>query len=185
MNKAERLIAFLDTALRRRFRFTELMPSSEVISRLVGKNGVIGRVNVGEILDRLNDRIEMLYDRDHQLGHSFFLQVKSLSDLRDVFRSHVLPLLQEYFYGDWEKISRIIGCPYDPETGKLTRKNLSPILLVRGLNADGLDDTDEGRFHHYENPRFVDGTDDQLEPFFLAILSSGPNEPSEAEAFNE
>ncbi len=185
MNTADRSIAFLDTALRRRFRFTELMPSSKVISRLVGRNGVIGRVNVCQLLDRLNDRIELLYDRDHQLGHSFFLQVGSLSDLRDVFRSHVLPLLQEYFYGDWEKISQIIGCPYDPETGKLTRRNTSPILLVRALNADGLDENDEGRFHYYENPNFVDGTDNELEPFFLELLSSGSRKSSEVEAFKE
>jgi len=176
MNTADRSIAFLDTALRRRFRFEEVMPKSSVISDLVGENGKVGAVDVANLLDAINERIELLYDRDHQLGHSYFLQVSTLSDLRDVFLSHVLPLLQEYFYGDWEKICAVLSCPYDPETGKPATKNPHPILTARRLKADGLTGLEEidldGRLRYEPNPLFVTGTDDDLEPLFLSMIGA-------------
>ena len=86
------------------------MPDSD----LLGKNpGPVttghGSIQLDKLLERMNQRVEYLYDRDHTIGHSYFMGVKSLEDLDSVFRTKVIPLLQEYFYGDWEKIQLVLG----------------------------------------------------------------------------
>jgi 5-methylcytosine-specific restriction endonuclease McrBC GTP-binding regulatory subunit McrB len=134
MNTADRSIALLDSALRRRFHFVEMMPDIEVIRSVVPGNGVIDSVDISTLLDQINGKIELLFDREHQIGHSYFLGVKSLTDLRDVFRSQVIPLLQEYFYSDWTKICIVLGCPHDPITGKPLSKNPLPLIKVDRLD---------------------------------------------------
>ena len=101
MNTADRSIALMDVALRRRFKFEELMPDEEVLRKeLKGKLQDDPLVDlVVDLFNTLNKRIRFLYDRDHQLGHAYFLNVNSLEDLRLVFVDRVIPLLQEYFYG--------------------------------------------------------------------------------------
>ena len=122
MNTADRSIALMDVALRRRFTFEELMPNSQVIRDVLAKK-VPDKPLIDLVLDlfdTLNARIRFLYDRDHQLGHSYFLDVGSLDALRRVFVDRIVPLLQEYFYGAWDKISMVLGCPYD-EAGEPKR----------------------------------------------------------------
>ena len=105
MNTADRSITQLDTALRRRFDFQEVMPQPELLAgRLID-----GGVDLQLLLQTLNHRIEYLYDRNHTLGHAYFLGITSVRDLNHVFRDRVLPLLQEYFYGEWEKICLVLG----------------------------------------------------------------------------
>lgn len=111
MNTADRSIALLDTALRRRFAFIELMPDSTVLG-----DGVVGGVPLGPWLDSLNRRIRESIGRDArnlQLGHSYLLSdgapLKALSAFRRVLAEDVLPLLEEYCYDDWEKLQRILG----------------------------------------------------------------------------
>lgn len=137
MNTADRSIAFLDVALRRRFRFVEMMPETELIRDLVGEDGVVAEVKVAELLEKINDRIELLFDRDHQIGHSFFLGVETLLDLRDVFCHKVIPLLQEYFHGDWEKVCLVLGCPIGT-AGNATPKNQCPIITSHVLKVESL-----------------------------------------------
>lgn len=109
MNTADRSISMMDTALRRRFEFVEKMPDSDVIRENVGDNGIIDTVDVAEILDILNKRIRVLYDREHTLGHAFFINNQTMEDLQKTFENKILPLLQEYFYDDFRKIKAILN----------------------------------------------------------------------------
>lgn len=103
MNTADRSIALMDTALRRRFAFKELMPDAALLSKDVEG------INLQELLMRINERIAFLLDRDHTIGHSYFINCKSKSGVCDVFRDKIIPLLQEYFYKDWSKIQLVLG----------------------------------------------------------------------------
>ncbi len=111
MNTADRSIALMDTALRRRFDFIEKMPDTDVIAGItVTANGET--VDVAKMLDAINRRIEYLYDREHTIGHAFFTKLKrnnTLECLADIFKNNVIPLLQEYFYEDYEKIQLVLG----------------------------------------------------------------------------
>ena len=100
MNTADRSVEALDSALRRRFTFKEMMPKSELVPE---------ENNVRNIFEIINQRIEVLKDREHQIGHSYFMGVENEDDLKDVFYDKIIPLLQEYFYGDYEKIQLVLG----------------------------------------------------------------------------
>lgn len=104
MNTADRSVEALDTALRRRFSFEEIMPKSFLI-----KDKIIEGINLADLLDIINKRIEVLLDRDHQIGHSYFMSVNNIADLKDVFHNNIIPLLQEYFFGDYGKIGLTLG----------------------------------------------------------------------------
>ncbi|MFH6770265.1 AAA family ATPase [Gaetbulibacter aquiaggeris] len=104
MNTADRSVEALDTALRRRFTFVEMMPDYSVIEK---EN--VGGIQLSEILKTINDRIELLVDRDHTIGHSYFIDVNTEKDLADAFNDKIIPLLQEYFYGDYGKIGLVLG----------------------------------------------------------------------------
>ncbi|WP_372946835.1 AAA family ATPase [Mariniphaga sp.] len=103
MNTADRSIALIDTALRRRFHFKEMMPLPELL------NENVEEINLQLLLAKINERIEFLLDRDHTIGHSYFIRIKSKNELCEVFRDKIIPLLQEYFYNDWEKIQLVLG----------------------------------------------------------------------------
>ena len=100
MNTADRSVEALDSALRRRFTFKEMMPKSELVPE---------ENKVRSIFKIINQRIEVLKDREHQIGHSYFMGVENEDDLKDVFYDKIIPLLQEYFYGDYEKIQLVLG----------------------------------------------------------------------------
>lgn len=111
MNTADRSIALMDTALRRRFDFVEMMPAPEVLKGItVNSDGET--LDVEKMLRKINDRIEYLYDREHTIGHAFFTCLgdhNTLDCLSDIFKNNVVPLLQEYFYDDYEKIQLVLG----------------------------------------------------------------------------
>ena len=105
MNTADRSIALLDTALRRRFVFEEMMPDPSHPD--IGKD--VDGIDCGKALDAMNRRIAVLLDREHQIGHTYFLGVDTLAALARTFRTRIMPLLQEYFYDDWEKIRAVLN----------------------------------------------------------------------------
>ena len=103
MNTADRSIALLDTALRRRFDFIEMMPDPSWVEEDI--EGVDGQ----QLLTAINVRIKAELDREHQIGHTYLIGVKTINDLASAFQHSILPLLQEYFYDDWEKIQRVLN----------------------------------------------------------------------------
>ena len=108
MNTADRSVEALDAALRRRFSFEEMLPKPEVITnREKGDKSIVEGINLGLVLETLNKRIELLVDKDHQIGHSYFLSVESIKDLKSAFQNKIIPLLQEYFFGDYGKIGTV------------------------------------------------------------------------------
>ena len=123
MNTADRSIALLDTALRRRFQFEELMPRPE----LLGTD--VEGVNLQLLLQKLNERIEILYDRDHTIGHAYLMDVGSFDQLQQAFRHRILPLLQEYFYENWSKVRVALN---DLGPGDFIEKVIRPALSQDG-----------------------------------------------------
>ena len=128
MNTADRSIALMDTALRRRFEFVEMMPEYDTLNKTI-----IEGINVGEMLKTINERIEYLYDRDHTIGHAYFIDVSDLKTLANVFKNKILPLLQEYFYDDWEKIRLVLG-----DSQFIKEKKPAKVLFKSG--TDYIDD---------------------------------------------
>ena len=93
----------MDIALRRRFSFQELPPQSKPLN-----NKIIEWIEITKILETINQRISMLYDKNHQIWHAYLMWLKNFEDLTFAFQQKIIPLLQEYFYDDWEKIQIVL-----------------------------------------------------------------------------
>ena len=107
MNTADRSIATIDTALRRRFLFKEMMPQPDVLAGVSVED-----LSVSDMLMRMNKRIAVLFDREHTIGHAYFMPLKenpTIEALAEIFTNNIIPLLQEYFYEDYEKIRLVLG----------------------------------------------------------------------------
>jgi 5-methylcytosine-specific restriction endonuclease McrBC GTP-binding regulatory subunit McrB len=104
MNTADRSVEALDTALRRRFVFEEMRPDCNLVPKYSD-----GKIDLQKMFIVINARIEQLLDRDHCIGHAYFMGVKNLDDLRAIFANKILPLLREYFYGSPAKIGMVLG----------------------------------------------------------------------------
>ncbi len=103
MNTADRSVEALDSALRRRFVFEEMPPNETLL------NDDFEEINLQKLLKQINIRIERLIDKDHKIGHSYFMNLSNIEDLRNTFKYKLIPLLEEYFYGDFVKIGLVLG----------------------------------------------------------------------------
>ncbi|PTX63087.1 5-methylcytosine-specific restriction protein B [Kordia periserrulae] len=102
MNTADRSVEALDNALRRRFAFVEMMPDYEVLQPIEG-------ISTKHLLETINKRLIALLDREHQIGHSYFIGLNTVAELMETFNKKIIPLLQEYFYNDYDKIGMVLG----------------------------------------------------------------------------
>ncbi|MBL0200334.1 MAG: AAA family ATPase [Chitinophagaceae bacterium] len=112
MNTADRSIESLDTALRRRFSFKEMTSLPGLIAtdgKSKATKGVVDGIDIVQMLQKMNERIEKLIDKDHKIGHSYFLDIVNVKDLELAFKDKVIPLLEEYFFGDFGKIGLVLG----------------------------------------------------------------------------
>ena len=159
MNTADRSIALLDTALRRRFEFVEMMPnpSHELIST------DIDGVNCQTLLAAMNDRIRFLFDREHQIGHTYFIGVESVDALEKAFKTKIIPLLQEYFYDNWEKIDQVLN--RNGLIQKVSPGNwlLESDLMDRDRNVYELLPADDGKWKDPQSYRAIYEKDGQGE----------------------
>lgn len=114
MNTADRSLALVDTALRRRFEFVACIPQPEELEGIIVSEGDVD-INITQLLEMMNRRIESLYDRDHTIGHAYFINLKEIgsterfTELKTIFKNKIIPLLEEYFFEDWQKIRLVLG----------------------------------------------------------------------------
>jgi len=118
MNTADRSIAAIDTALRRRFTFVEIEPDSGILAQY--DNPIINdTVDLTKLLDAINEKVMDKYDRDHRIGHAYFMGIESLSNLYQTWYYKILPLLGEYFYNDTETLKSIVGKSFYDQYGNV------------------------------------------------------------------
>lgn len=147
MNTADRSIALLDIALRRRFKFVELMPNKELLGEII-----IDGLAIADLLEKLNDRIEVMIDRDHMIGHSYFMKIDSSAALKEVWDNDIVPLLVEYFYGDWSRLEALLGKYRKDGTGFVEIADEEDIK-ARFSDSNAADeylDASVGKIHNYD-----------------------------------
>ena len=147
MNTADRSIALLDTALRRRFDFIEILPEPECLTSVKEKSGV----DLPKVLKSINDRLEWLLDRDRLIGHGWFIGAESKEDVDLIMRNKIIPLIAEYFHDNWEKLQAVLGGTND----FVIKEKLDPPLNIK-------DNFDEDRFRWRINPEFSADAYDRL-----------------------
>lgn len=165
MNSADKSIALIDTALRRRFTFSEYTSDPSTL------NDEIEGINLKLMLKKMNERIEFLLDKDHLLGHAYFLEVKTKNDLCGVFRNKIIPLLEEYFFGNYEKIQQVLGDNSGwkkIEEHKLIQEKKASTTTALFGNAEYFDD----KIIYQVNPKIVEGKfDDITSEVFTSIYT--------------
>ena len=143
MNTADKSLAQLDLALRRRFDFIELLPKPELLEGVA-----VYDIEIADLLEVINQRIEVLLDREHTIGHSYFWSLKELNtddekeiELGNIFKRRIIPLLQEYFFSDWERIGWVLNDPSKLHNEKFIRtESILPKVSelfhssIKGLN---------------------------------------------------
>jgi len=154
MNTADRSIATIDTALRRRFQFKEMQPDPSVLEGVSVED-----ISIKDMLERMNRKISILYDREHTIGHGYFIPLKedaSIEVLASIFENNIIPLLQEYFYDDYEKIRLVLGdTTKEDEAEQFIVARAADYDELFGTTDVGLDDT----VFYQINPEAFDNID--------------------------
>lgn len=155
MNTADRSIARIDTALRRRFQFIEMLPDPNLLEAIQLEN-----INFPKMLQIINTRIETLFDRDHTIGHAYFIPLIQnhvhIGDLAAIFKNAIIPLLQEYFYEDYEMIRLVLGDNQkNREDQFIQEKNHNEVALFGMSITDGMD---ERKLYHINDKAFTNAS---------------------------
>ena len=132
MNTADRSLVSLDTALRRRFSFERMMPKPD----LLPKYSSINSVDLKSLLETLNNRIEVLYDKEHLIGHSYFMGINDIEQLRIVFTNEIIPLLEEYFHNDYSKIINVLSKKGEPNDSEFIYVEQGDVFSESELNIN-------------------------------------------------
>lgn len=127
MNTADRSVEALDTALRRRFSFEEMMPDPAQLSTTADG------IDLPKLITAINDRLETLIDRDHTIGHAWLIGCKYAADVKKAFQDKIIPLLKEFFYNDYSKIGLVLG---DAFVTKGTNKKANLFAPFTGLDSE-------------------------------------------------
>lgn len=179
MNTSDRSIASIDIALRRRFKFVEMMPRPE---KLVNENNqpqMVENINLQSLLKTINERISYLLDRDHQIGHSYFMHWDKydMATLKDVWFDEIIPLLNEYFYSDWDKLQAILGGKNDKD--KDDKKFFITKLKKPNLPYN-VDCSDEEFYYNFVKKEDVNETDFRTMLENAKLIEPKSNETSSA-----
>ena len=156
MNSTDRSIAILDTALRRRFSFEEYLPDADILPDVVIDGTTVSLKN---LLSVVNERIEILLDKDHTIGHSYFLGVTDKSSLARVVIKKIIPLVKEFFYNDYEKIRFVFG---DSNTSKTVEQQIFKEKILpqtANLGGSGIDGYADKKYYELNPALVVDDYD--------------------------
>src|SRR5690606_31706369 len=157
MNSSDRSLTGLDIALRRRFTFIEMPPKPELLNEIE-----VEGLNIGELLKVINQRIEVLLDRDHCIGHANFMNLKkqpTLENLTLIFKQKIIPQFQEYFFDDWSKINMVLNA----------NGMLKPKAIERSVLFPNVDSEPEGFFEEQKTWQLVDTAFDSITSFSKII----------------
>jgi len=124
MNTADRTTTHMDAALRRRFAFRHMAPAPALLAKKPGAQELIRGINLEALLRAVNERITLLLDAEHCIGHGFFMHIQDLDDLKAVFYDYLIPQLQEYFFNDLGKIGLILGQGFVEKTERPPGKSV-------------------------------------------------------------
>lgn len=167
MNSADKSIALVDTALRRRFEFIEYAADHTLL------NSNIEGINLQELLRTINSRIEILLDKDHKIGHAYLINVQTKNQLCEIFRNKILPLLEEYFYSDYEKIQLVLGD--NPDFNKKNKLNQvivsNPSSDQRTLFGKDIDGFEEKTIYQVNEKIVLRRYDELSAEFFTSIYT--------------
>lgn len=177
MNTSDRSIASIDIALRRRFKFVEMMPGPE---KLVDKNKqplMVSDINLQNLLKIINERISYILDRDHQIGHSYFMNWKNydMTTLKNVWFDEIMPLLNEYFYADWDKLQAILG-----KANEIGAKSFIVKIKKPNLPYEA-DCSDEEAYYNFVKKEDVNETDFRTMLKNAQLIESKSNVTSKAD----
>lgn len=157
MNSSDRSLTGLDIALRRRFTFVEMPPKAKLLNDVS-----VEGLNIGKLLEVINQRIEVLLDRDHCIGHANFMTLKkdpSLTNLAQIFKQKIIPQLQEYFFDDWSKINMVLNA-----NGMLRSNGIDKSALFPNVAHES-----DGYFEEQKTWKVVDDAFSSIESFTKII----------------
>lgn len=169
MNSADKSIALVDTALRRRFEFIEYAPDHTLLSANVEG------INLQELLKTINSRIEILLNKDHKIGHAYLINVQSKNQLCEAFRNRIIPLLEEYFFGDYEKIQLVLGD--NSEFNKIKENKAvvnNPASDQKNLFGKAIEGFEEKTIYQLNENILLQKYDDVPVEFFTSIYNKTP-----------